>query len=127
MPRALWPTRLGNLIAAYEQYPRLKYGLDAVFYWPRLWVTISKDLREEIDNQQAQADGLLYVAAALITSVAILLLYAAVDTFAPKALVYTESPGLDLAAAVFCAGGAVLVSCRTLFPRTIRRTVQISL
>ena len=31
MPAAIWPTRLGNLMAAYEQYPQLKYGLDGVF------------------------------------------------------------------------------------------------
>lgn len=109
MECVLWPTRLGNLIAAYEHYPRIKYGLDAVFYWPRLWVTINKELREEIDNQQPQADGLLYMAAALTAAVFILLLYAIVDTVAPRALVYAETPSLDIAAAVFCAGSAVLI------------------
>ena len=109
MPRVIWPTRLGNLIAAYEQYPRRKYGLDAVFHWPRLWVTISKELRDEIDNQQAQADGLLYISAALMVAAVVLLLCAAVDTIAPHILMYDETASLDIAAAVLCIGGSLLL------------------
>ena len=88
---------------------------------------INKDLREEIDNQQAQADGLLYVAAALLSAAVILFLYAPIDALVPKALVYTETPSLDLAAAVFCAGSYNRVPCCALLSRTIRRIVQISL
>lgn len=101
-PVAAWPTRLGNLIAEFEQYSRLKYGLDAVFFWPRIWVTIDKDLRDEIDNQQAQADGLLYLTAALAVAVAVLLAYSVVDWRTPGALLYPQPVWLDLAAAVFC-------------------------
>jgi len=103
MPRVYWPTRLGNLIAAYEQYPRLKYGLDAVFYWPRLWVTIDKDLREEIDNQQALADGLVYVLVALILSAVISIIYSVIDfRYEENILAYQLSYKLDLASAIFC-------------------------
>lgn len=79
MPGVVWPTRLGNLIAAYEQYPSLKYGLDAVFFWPRIWVSIDQPLREEIDNQQAQADGLLYSVLAFVLSGAAFALYSLTD------------------------------------------------
>lgn len=44
------PTRLGNIIESFENYPDVKYGLDSVFYWYRLWVVLDKDLREEIDS-----------------------------------------------------------------------------
>lgn len=54
------PTRLGNLVYAFEQYSEIKYGLDVVFYWPRIWLAMDKDSREEIDSHQALADGLLY-------------------------------------------------------------------
>lgn len=101
-PAPLWPTRLGNLIDEFEQYPRLKYGLDAVFFWPRIWVAIQKDLRDEIDNQQAQADGLLYLTAALTMAAGVLLAYAAVDWRAPGSILYRQPVHLDLAGAVFC-------------------------
>jgi hypothetical protein len=84
MPRAYWPTRLGNIVASYEQYPRLKYGLDAVFFWPRLWVSIGKDLRDEIDNQQSLADGLLYLTAALALTSAAFLMCAIVSCYEPS-------------------------------------------
>ena len=76
--RAECPTRLGNLIMAYEGYSNLVYGMDAVFYWPRIWVVLDKDLREEIDNQQALADSATYVAAALVACGVLALLYAGV-------------------------------------------------
>ncbi len=59
------PTRLGNLLAEYEQYPGVKYGLDAIFFWPRLWLLLDQNQREEIDAQQAAIDGLVYVVAIL--------------------------------------------------------------
>src|SRR5262249_58959959 len=43
------PTRLGNIVEGFESYPTVKYGLDSVFYWFRVWVSLDKDLREEID------------------------------------------------------------------------------
>jgi hypothetical protein len=51
------PTRLGNIIESFESYPKIKYGLDSVFYWYRLWVVLDKDLREEIDSSQAVVDS----------------------------------------------------------------------
>ena len=59
-PHATHPTRLGNVLASFETYPTVKYGLDGVFYWPRLWVAIDKDLREELDSAQAVVDGAIY-------------------------------------------------------------------
>lgn len=75
---AEYPTRLGNLLAAYEGYPKLVYGMNAVFYWPRIWVAMDKDLREEIDSQQALADSATYVATALALCGALAFLYAGI-------------------------------------------------
>jgi hypothetical protein len=41
MEPALLPTRLGNVIAAFEAYP-LRYGIDTIALWPRL-VPVLKD------------------------------------------------------------------------------------
>lgn len=65
---ALYPTRLGNLIAEYEQYPDRKYGMDGVFYWYRIWVGLPKDLRDELDERQALVDSAIYIAFVLYLS-----------------------------------------------------------
>jgi hypothetical protein len=36
------PTRLGNAIAAFEDYPNWRYGIDAVALWPRLVPILKK-------------------------------------------------------------------------------------
>jgi hypothetical protein len=100
---APYPTRLGNLIAAYEQYPDLKYKLDSVFFWPRMWVSIDKDLRDDIDNQQALVDGALYVVAALALGATIFPVYGIVDLIWPTVLMYGQRPWMDMIAAVTCA------------------------
>jgi len=114
-PDVISPTRLGNLINAYEQYSDVKYGLNAVFFWPRLWVAIDKDLREEIDNQQAQADGLLYLVTALIAGCVVLVSYAAIDHIAPGYLMYPEPPAWELGAAAGCLVGAAVIHRLSLY------------
>jgi hypothetical protein len=55
------PTRLGNLVLAYESYTVSRYGLDGPFYWRRIWLRLDKDLRSEIDQIQAIADCSIYL------------------------------------------------------------------
>ena len=62
-PEATHPTQIGNILAGYEQYPYTRYGMDSVFYWPRIWLQIEKDKKEEIDNQWSVADGFLTLSA----------------------------------------------------------------
>ncbi len=72
---ATYPTKLGNLLLAYEEYPLRVYGMDSVFYWYRIWMTIDEDLREHIDTQQALADSSVYMTVALIFTGLILISY----------------------------------------------------
>jgi hypothetical protein len=62
-PEVQRPTRVGNILAGYEQYPNKRYGMDSVFYWPRIWLMVEKDKKEEIDGQWSLADGFLTMSA----------------------------------------------------------------
>jgi hypothetical protein len=44
------PTAFGNIIRAFEAYPRVMYGLDEVFAWSRLLAVIPKDYHDKIDE-----------------------------------------------------------------------------
>lgn len=74
------PTRLGNLLMTYEDYPYRAYRMDAVFYWPRIWLTLDKDSREEIDNQQAAADSGVYTSFALYFNALVWFCYAIISS-----------------------------------------------
>lgn len=52
----LLPTAFGNTIRAFEVYPRVMYGFDAIPGWSRLLSVIPKDFRELIDAAKAQMD-----------------------------------------------------------------------
>lgn len=80
---ARYPTRLGNLMTAYEEYSTWAYGMDSVFYWYRIWLTIDKDTRDEIDNYQALADSTVYTSFALFCSGLLWLAYAGAATVGP--------------------------------------------
>ncbi|HEX6648714.1 MAG TPA: hypothetical protein VF075_04225 [Pyrinomonadaceae bacterium] len=75
LPEARFPTRLGNLIDSYESYPSKRYGVNAIFHWYRIWLTLDKDLREELDNRQALADSSVYASIALLISGLLWLVY----------------------------------------------------
>lgn len=65
-PEATHPTLIGNILAGYERYPWDRYGIDSVFYWPRIWLMVEKEKKEEIDSQWSVADGLLLLSAVSI-------------------------------------------------------------
>ena len=56
---SILPTRLGNVIRAFEGYPMAKYGIDAIVLWPRLAQKLSKEVVEGIDNAKAKVDFML--------------------------------------------------------------------
>ena len=70
------PSRLGNVIYAFETHSSRTYGLDAIFYWTRIWLKLDKETREEIDSNQALADSTVYSAFAFYTSALLWVLYA---------------------------------------------------
>jgi hypothetical protein len=39
-PRLVLPTRFGNIMRAFERYPWVQYGMDAIYLWPRLVAVI---------------------------------------------------------------------------------------
>jgi hypothetical protein len=57
------PTKLGNTLRAAELHPKDKYGLEAVICWPRLWLLLPDEARQELTD----ARSLLDTAARLIT------------------------------------------------------------
>jgi hypothetical protein len=66
VPEATHPTLMGNILAGYENYPWDRYGMDSVFYWPRIWLMMEKEKKEEIDSQWSLADGFLLLSAVSI-------------------------------------------------------------
>jgi hypothetical protein len=56
-------TRLGNILTGYEQYPLSRYGMSGIFYFPRLWMAMKKEIKEDIDSGWSIADGFLSLSA----------------------------------------------------------------
>lgn len=52
----LLPTAFGNTIRAFEVYPRVMYGAEAITIWNRLLTVIPKEYRELINEAKTQTD-----------------------------------------------------------------------
>ncbi|HET8570204.1 MAG TPA: hypothetical protein VFM93_14585 [Candidatus Limnocylindria bacterium] len=100
---AVMPTLLGNILYTYEDYPLSRHGYDAVFYWPRLWLQLPKDMREEVDSAWSVADGWLYASAALALSGVIHGISATVDA----ALILSQGVGLVFHTLTGCFAGGL--------------------
>jgi hypothetical protein len=107
------PTQLGNVLASYEDYSESVYGLHAVAYWSRLWLTLSKDQREEIERSWAPSDGWTYSAAAMLFVGVVYIALSAAVLFSTQfggAFLWTRDE-----AAVALYAGALLV-CLSIVP-----------
>lgn len=52
----LLPTAFGNTIRAFEVYPRVMYGIDAIPLWPRLLMVMPEDARTLVDSAKSEMD-----------------------------------------------------------------------
>ena len=68
------PTRLGNAIKAFEEYPYSQYGMDAVTLWPRIVAVASKDYLTGIDDAKTSLDFFLNASFLSAVTSAVLLL-----------------------------------------------------
>jgi hypothetical protein len=56
------PTTLGNTIAAFEDYPWTRYGIDAIVLWPRLLPTLTKEnYAAYVEREKAALDFALNI------------------------------------------------------------------
>jgi hypothetical protein len=55
------PTRLGNVIRSFEDYPQRQYGMSAIYLWPRLVGVIDKEYAAAADDAKSSFDFMMNV------------------------------------------------------------------
>jgi hypothetical protein len=97
-PYSVLPTRLGNARQAARSYPgdEFRWGIDAEFWWTRLYLILPDSARGQVDDAQAALDQLvvLSVLSGAFSVVALAL----------------SCAGLNLTVGLCCAAGAFLLS-----------------
>jgi hypothetical protein len=53
------PTRFGNVMRSFEEYPDVQYGIDAIAFWPHLFAAIGKDEAALIEDEKIGVDFML--------------------------------------------------------------------
>lgn len=56
------PTRLGNILLAAERYPLSHYGMDAIYFWPRLFPLLPQQFQQDYEKFLQQYEFPLVVA-----------------------------------------------------------------
>ena len=72
---AVLPTRLGNAIAAFEDYPRTRYGMDAVALWPRLVPLLKEEKYTDFVTQEKSVFDFLLNMFVVVVALSIELVY----------------------------------------------------
>ncbi len=58
-PSLVLPTRLGNVIRSFEEYPRAVYGISTISVWPRLVGVLGKDAVALLDESKSSFDFMI--------------------------------------------------------------------
>jgi hypothetical protein len=98
----LLPTKFGNVLRAFEVYPRVIYGLEGVQGWSRLLAVIPTDYREAIEQAKAQTD--FWVNLWLGSTICLLTYFVLAILY--KSLPYPWVPIVAIVAAIIAAGWA---------------------
>lgn len=73
---SMLPTRLGNVIRAFENYPQWQYGMAAITLYPRLVGVIKSDYAKLMDEAKAGLDFMIHSCTLTITLLLLQLLAA---------------------------------------------------
>jgi hypothetical protein len=85
------PTRLGNIIYGYESYPSTRYGMDAAFFWYRIWLRLEKNIKDEIDPVKSKADCAVFSSFVFYVSFVIHLIAFVVSYFQARNVIFLVS------------------------------------
>ena len=94
------PTRLGNVIRSFEEYPDRQYGIGAIALWPRLTAKIDKEYAAVIDDSKTSLDFMLNLSI-LSAATALIITLAGLFYFPPSSLLYSSGSTSMRAAIVF--------------------------
>lgn len=53
----IMPTRLGNILRSAESQPDVKYGLDSIICWSRLWLVLPDGVKKELQETRADLNA----------------------------------------------------------------------
>lgn len=62
-PEEAMPTRLGNLLKNAEMYPKMRYEMDAVVTWPRLYSVLPESMTKNLASAATEMELMLVVSA----------------------------------------------------------------
>jgi hypothetical protein len=67
-PRGVQPTRLGNVLAALDEYGRSRYGIPTSVIWSRIWWLLTESERGSVSASKLGVDAGVNLTAALLLS-----------------------------------------------------------
>jgi hypothetical protein len=82
------PTRVGNVMRAYERYPDVVYGMEAIVLWPRIFMIIPEEARSRIREGESlfQFDLNALIAGSVSLVVYVMMVVVAVQSSHPNEL-----------------------------------------
>jgi hypothetical protein len=66
----VFPTKLGNLISALDDYSLTRYRIDTATMWDRLWWVLPKEAKTEVNNARLVLETLLNILVAVFLVIA---------------------------------------------------------
>ncbi len=94
-PEYIMPTRLGNIIKAAELYPgdEGRYGMDAAFFWPRLYQVVPDNARSSLTDARTSLSLMLNICTLALGLAAGSVIALAVTTIRPTAAYWATAAG----------------------------------